>query len=116
MSASILVTRDLSIQLSAEGLIAGLDYQNYRYYLGGNKYSDPIENYDSDYNYSALNSTLLMRWEYIPGSTLFLVWTRSRPEVDDEVNNLDFNRDFRRFFSSGSSNVFLVKVTYWLNI
>jgi len=115
-SASVLINRNLSIQLSAEGLISGLDYQNYRYYRGGNNYSDHIHNYSYDYNYSALNSTLLVRWEYLPGSTLYLVWTRARPEFDPSVNDLDLSRDLDRLFSSGSRNLFLIKASYWMNI
>ena len=108
----------LSCQLSAEGLISGLDYKNYRPYLGGNNYGSPLaeSEMNHDYNYSALNSTLLVRWEYNPGSTLYLVWTRSRSEVDDTINDLDLSRDFDRFFSAGSENLFLIKASYWLNI
>ncbi|MDD4051330.1 MAG: DUF5916 domain-containing protein [candidate division Zixibacteria bacterium] len=115
-SASYVVNRNLSIQLSAEGLICGLNYEKYRYYLGGEDYSAPVSGYNSDYNYSALNSTFLIRWEYRPGSTIYLVWTRSRPEVDGTANNLDVSRDLNRFFSAGAQNLFLIKASYWMNI
>lgn len=113
---SILMHRNLSFQLSAEGLLSGLDYDDYRYYLGDGKYSNPIDFSEQDYNYTALNSTLLIRWEYSPGSALYMVWTRSRPEIDRASNNLDFNRDFSRLFHGNSYNVFLIKMSYWLNI
>ncbi|MBD3219383.1 MAG: hypothetical protein GF310_14010 [candidate division Zixibacteria bacterium] len=116
MSGNWLLSRDLSLQFSAVGLLSGLDYQNYRNYLGGNEYSDPLDEFDNDYSYSAINSTLLLRWEYIPGSTLYMVWTRARPEVDGNTNSLVLDRDLDRFFSAGSTNVFLIKVSYWLNI
>jgi len=121
VSASFMLHKNLSCQLSANGLLAGLDYEDYRLYEGGNQYSavgdyGGIDAPNSDYNYSSLNSTLLMRWEYLPGSTLYFVWTRSRPEVDDTVNDLNLSRDFDRFFSEGASNIFLVKASYWLNI
>jgi hypothetical protein len=115
-SASAVFSRNLSVQLSAEGLVSGLDYQTYRYYLGGNRYSDPISGFNSDFNSSTLNSTLLLRWEYRPGSTLYLVWTRSRGEFDDTVNNLALSRDLRRLFAGNADNVFLVKASYWLNM
>jgi hypothetical protein len=116
MSSSLLFRRNLSLQASAEGTINGLDYSDYRYYLGDNRYSDPLANRNEDYNYSALNTMLLVRWEYMPGSTLFLVWTRSRDEQDYSVNDFKFSRDFRRLFSAGSTNVFLIKMSYWLNV
>ena len=116
VGTSYVVNRDLSIQLSAEGLISGLDYEKYRYYLGGRNYSGPVTNFNDDGNFSALNSTFLVRWEYRPGSTLYLVWTRARSEFDQAVNNVELNRDFDRFFSAGSQNLFLIKASYWLNI
>lgn len=115
-SASYVVNRNLSLQLSAEGLISGLDYENYRFYQGDGAYSAPVSGYNSDYNYSALNSTFLVRWEYRPGSTLYVVWTRSRPEFDPTVDNLALHRDLNRFFSAGAQNLFLIKASYWMNI
>ncbi len=116
-TASIMAHKNLSFQLSASGFISGLDYQQYRPYLDNNLYG-PTQNdrHNYDYNWSSINSTMLVRWEYRPGSSLYLVWTRSRPDYDDSVNNLDLGRDFDRFFSAGSTNVFLVKASYWLNI
>jgi len=117
VSTAWLVNRDLSFQLSAEGLISGIDYGHYRRYQGGNSYGPTLAGFDDyDYNYSALNSTMLIRWEYLPGSTMYLVWTRARSQFDDQVNNLDFNRDFDRFFSKGAENLFLIKASYWLNM
>ena len=54
---SVLLNRNLSMQLSAEGLIAALDYWNYRYYEGDDAYSAPVAGINADYNYTALNST-----------------------------------------------------------
>lgn len=116
VSASLVLNRNLSCQLSAQGLLTGLDYYDYRPYLGQNNYGALQSGYDVDYNYSALNSTLLVRWEYLPGSTLYLVWTRALEEVDRSANNLDMSRDFNRLFSGGADNVFVIKASHWLNI
>jgi len=114
-SASVVFRNNLSCQLSAAGLLTGLDYYDYRRYLGGFTYTRPQSGYNKDYNFSVLNSTFLLRWEYLPGSTLYLVWTRSRTEVDNTVSELIFWRDFKRFFKGEARNIFLVKVSYWLN-
>jgi hypothetical protein len=118
-TASVMFHRNLSCQLSAQGLVVGLDYQDYRPYIGHGQYGtylDEGEFGSYDYNYSALNSTLLIRWEYRPGSTLYLVWTRAQSEFDDMVNDLDLKRDFDRLFSGNAENVFLIKASYWLNM
>ncbi len=120
LSAGITFRKNLSFQISGEGYLTGLNYQNYRPYLGDENYGAPLDpnEFDPTYdrNFSALNSTMILRWEYLPGSTFYLVWTRSRPETDRSVNNLDFSRDFGRLFSAGSSNVWLAKISYWWSI
>lgn len=115
-SASVVLNRNLSVQLSTQGLATGLDYSQYRSYLGGNRYSGLLPRYNYDYNRSEMNSTLLIRWEYRPGSSLYVVWTRSRPEVDQKANDLDVKRDIKRMFSGNDQNLFLVKASYWMNM
>ncbi|MCP4547808.1 MAG: hypothetical protein GY835_15205 [bacterium] len=107
---------NLSVQLSAEGLLTGLDYKNYRPFLGNDQYGGPVAGYDNDHLFSALNSTLLLRWEYGPGSTMYLVWTRACAKDDDTVNKLDWSKDLDRFFSGEAENVFMAKVSYWFNM
>jgi hypothetical protein len=54
-----------------------------------------------------------LRWEYRPGSALFLVWTQER--TDDQLfSGLEFRRSFDRLVTSQPSNIFLVKVSYYL--
>jgi hypothetical protein len=99
------------------GLVSSLDYQAFRPYLGDGQYGEPVVRpRNLDGTYAALNTTTILRWEYLPGSTLYLVWTRAKSEMDNLVNNVDLSRDFDRFFSAGSTNVWLVKISYWWNI
>jgi hypothetical protein len=125
LGATWTVRTNLSIQFSAEGLSSGLDYYDYRPWLGedryGGTYSDDQFGRSYDYLYSALNSMFLLRWEYLPGSTLYAVWTRSRWEYDPDVTGFVFGRDFDRFLSGiptygNVTNVFLIKLSYWMNI
>ena len=70
---------------------------------------------DPDFSFGSLRGNLVYRWEYVPGSTLFLVWTQDRhAELDD--GEFDLGRDVGNLRSTGADNVFLVKLTYWLGI
>jgi hypothetical protein len=112
-SGSVLLTPNLSLQLSATGLVSGLDFQNLRDYLGGHTYEPFTSATDYHYLYRALNSMLLLRWEYRPGSTIYLVWTRMREEVDPSLRRLSLWRDLGKLFAGEGKNVVLIKASYW---
>ncbi|MDH3458314.1 MAG: DUF5916 domain-containing protein, partial [Gemmatimonadota bacterium] len=63
----------------------------------------------------SLRANLVFRWEYTPGSTLFVVWTHDR-NATDPFGNFDFSRDFDALKEAAADNVFLVKLTYWLGM
>jgi hypothetical protein len=69
---------------------------------------------DPDFNFRSFRTTNVLRWEYKPGSTLFVVWQQGR---EDEIEQGAFHggRDLRQIFSLPSRNIFLVKFAYWLN-
>ena len=59
---------------------------------------------------------VVFRWEYRPGSTLYVVWTQSRSGTFSDPT-FDVGRDFgRELLRDRPTNVFLVKLNYWLNI
>ncbi|MBU1935903.1 hypothetical protein KKG05_00760, partial [bacterium] len=76
--------------------------------------ADAIELDNPDFDYRSLRGNMILRWEYLPGSTLYLVWTHGR--WDDETRGrFDLNRSVDRLFSTDSDNILLVKATYWLS-
>lgn len=70
---------------------------------------------DQDFNIRSFRMNVVLRWEYRPGSTLFLVWQQNREE---EVNDgrFDLGRDLDRLFAAEPENVFIVKFNYWLGL
>ena len=70
---------------------------------------------DPDFNFRSLRGNLVFRWEYMPGSTLFLVWTQDRNSTAS-IGDFDFGRDADDLFGAEANHVFLVKATYWLGI
>jgi len=70
---------------------------------------------DPTFNFRSLRGNLVFRWEYLPGSTLYFVWTQDR-NATDPFGNLDFGRDLDALTAADSDNIFLLKVTYWLGL
>ena len=61
----------------------------------------------------ALQGNAVLRWEYRPGSALFVVWQQQRNGFEPD-GRFDLGRDGRRVFTDAPTNVFLVKLSYWL--
>ena len=68
---------------------------------------------DPNFTFRSLRGNAVFRWEYVPGSTLFLVWTQDRAS-EEGAGDFDFSRDRRALFDSPANHVFLIKVNYWL--
>ncbi|NQT26301.1 carbohydrate binding family 9 domain-containing protein [candidate division KSB1 bacterium] len=68
-----------------------------------------------DFNYKSLRGNAVLRWEYKPGSTLYLVWTQNRwnDQLDDEFS---FRRSFRHLSTAQADNIFMLKATYWWSL
>jgi hypothetical protein len=70
---------------------------------------------DRDFNVRSLRGNAVLRWEYGPGSTLFLVWQR-RQAHEALVGDFQFRRDMDALLSAPSENIFMIKVRYWLGL
>ena len=58
----------------------------------------------------------MLRWEYMPGSTFYLVWTQTRDNFTEHQGNFDLGRGLDRLTSTDADNIFLAKVSYYFNL
>lgn len=68
-----------------------------------------IEN--PDFSYVQFRSNLVLRWEYVPGSEIFLVWSQGVVGAGDPSETLGRNLD-RQILGQKKDNTFLLKATY----
>ena len=114
------VTPALSIQVYAEPFVSAGDYSNFKELVNGRsksyegRYAPFAYDGNPDFNYRSFRTTNVLRWEYKPGSTLFVVWQQGREKVLDR-GAFNFSRDFGGVFDAPARNVFLVKFAYWMN-
>jgi hypothetical protein len=66
-----------------------------------------------DFNSLSFRSNLVLRWEWRPGSTLFVVWQANRADYLNDGTPVNPGSLFDAFSSPGD-NVLSVKLTYWL--
>jgi len=72
-----------------------------------------IGNYD--FSSRSLRANAVLRWEYRPGSTLFLVWTSSCSAYDPQPV-FSAGDDLRHLCHGRGNNVFAVNMNYWLSL
>ncbi len=72
-----------------------------------------IDSFDPDFNFKSLRGTAVLRWEYLPGSTLYLAWTHNRVNFDDPGRQR-IGQDITSLLDADDDNILLLKMTYWL--
>jgi hypothetical protein len=111
-------TRSLSLQFYTQVLLARGTYSDYkRLAIGG-----VLAPYDyqafpgfvsHDFNEVTFNANVLLRWEYLPGSTVYCVWTQGR-YGDNGNYATGFGQRLRDTFLLSHQDVLLMKISYWL--
>jgi hypothetical protein len=115
-------TTALSLQLYAEPFMTTGRYFRVRELASprATRYEDryrpyPIPTDDASFNLKELHASAVLRWEYRPGSTVFVVWTQGRDQEDRNPGSFKPARDITDLFSARPDNTFLVKASYWMN-
>ncbi len=79
---------------------------------------DGTEDYtfnNPDFNFRQFRSNLVIRWEYSPGSTMFLVWSQERTSTASS-GLFSYGEDMKDLFRIVPHNVFLIKFSYWFSL
>ena len=114
-------TSTLSFQLYAQPYLAAGTYSRWRELLSARAavYEDRFKAYGSGapngFDYTQFNSNAVLRWEYRPGSVLFLVWQQGRTQNLPNNSGFDGPNDISGMFDAHPNNTFLVKLSYWIN-
>lgn len=106
----------LSLQTFLQPLVSAGDFGRMKQLRAARTFEfDPLGgNADGgDFNFRSLRGNAVLRWEYRPGSTLYLVWQQFR-SGQEAFGDFRFGRDVRGVFESRPENVVAVKATYWL--
>jgi hypothetical protein len=114
------------MELYAEPFVSNGTYSDFREVSATPRASDydarffpytPPADAKTAFEFSQLRTNAVLRWEYRPGSTLFLVWAhgRGRREFTDQRSDRSWGEEYRDLFDLHPDNTFLIKLAYWLN-
>ena len=77
----------------------------------GNGPSESFTFDNPDFNEKSLRGTMVFRWDFSPGSTLYFVWEQNRSDSDNPGSFM-FDRDFADMVKSEGEDILLLKITY----
>ncbi len=67
--------------------------------------------HNPDFSVMEFRSNMVLRWEFVPGSTFFLVWSQNRNN-NSENGTFNFGNNLGQLFKTHATNIFLVKFSY----
>ncbi|MGE5184026.1 MAG: DUF5916 domain-containing protein [Acidobacteriota bacterium] len=95
-------------------VLQGSDYQImgdtvYASYGGTYSFDKP------DFDVRQLRSTVVLRWEYLPGSTVFAIWSHGQTSTIDD-GRFRLGTDVSGLASASAENIVMVKANYWIGL
>ena len=113
-------SRDLTLELYLQPFVAVGDYRNIRKLARAKSFDftpvtlDPGDD-NPDFNRKSLRGNIVLRWEYMRGSTLFVVWNMATSDTE-RAGVFSPRRDLGDTFGAPGTHVFVVKMNYWLSL
>jgi hypothetical protein len=105
-------TPSLSLQTYIQPFVSAATYRDFKSLARARSYDFTPAPYESDLDFTerSLRGNAVLRWEYRPGSALFLVWTQSRSSSE---SSSQFSLNPLELVGVPPEDVFLIKATYY---
>jgi hypothetical protein len=109
------INRDLTLQVFLQPFVAVGDYTNIRRLAQPRsfEFAPAVPSEDPDFSTRSLRGNVVLRWEYLRGSTLYFAWNMST-EDETRPGVFSFSSDLRDTFRAPGTHAVLVKLSYWL--
>src|SRR5207237_1196826 len=117
----------MSLQVYAQPFVSKGTYSNVRELSATPRAADfasryrayadtAVTNHPGGFNFKQFRSNVVFRWEYRPGSTLFVVWSQGRQGSSGVAGTRGFGGDIGDLFTLRPDTSFLVKLSFAINI
>lgn len=68
-----------------------------------------------DFNFHEFRSNLVAKWEYNPGSYIYLVWSSDRSGYN-KMSDVSFGESVGYLGDAFPNNIFMIKLNYWFSL
>lgn len=110
-------TPDLSFQTYVQPFLSSAKYTGYKSLARPMTYEFDPYAYpgNANFDFGSLRGNAVLRWEYRPGSAVYLVWTQQRDDSEG-LGTFDLHRGMTGVLNAPADNVFMMKVSYYLGL
>jgi hypothetical protein len=115
LSGTLVFARDVTLEFYGQMFAASGTYENYRRLVTPSTFTPVGYDGTPDFLTQSIIATVVLRWEYRPGSTVYLVWSHAR-DGDDGPPDAALPDALLGTFQLPAANVVLMKVNYWLSL
>ena len=68
-----------------------------------------------DFDIRQLRSTVVLRWEYRPGSTVFAIWSHGQTSTAED-GRFQLGHDLAGLLKADEDNLVMIKANYWVGL
>lgn len=115
LSGSFTFIHNLSLEVYSQLFFASGHYKGYKLLANPETFIPYSHSGTDDFNRNNFQLNSILRWEYLPGSTIYLVWSQYRGYFDNLYNS-SLGDNIDNTFITQPDNAVILKISYWLNI
>jgi hypothetical protein len=117
LRADYAATPNVSVQVYLQPLVTTLRYHELKELARGRSYDFIPVSSGTVYGqtFGSLRGNAVVRWEYLPGSSAYFVWTQERADADP-AEEFDMNHSYKVVTTAPANNVFLIKVAHHFDL
>ena len=110
-------SRDMTLEVFLQPFVAVGDYYDIRKLAQPSsfRFAPVTLEADPDFNRKSIRGNIVLRWEYVRGSTLFVVWNTATSD-ESRAGQFSAGRDLQTAFGAPGNHVFVVKLNYWMSL
>jgi hypothetical protein len=115
LTGSIAFTTHFTFEVYSQLFFANGHYRKFKELVNPETFIDYDYDANPDFNVNSFQLNAVLRWEYLPGSTIYLVWSQSRDHYN-KMYDMSFGDNVDNIFLMQPDNIVSLKVSYLFNI
>lgn len=116
LRGSLVFTHNLTLEIYNQLFFAKRQYYEFSYLDSSSNLRPTAYSGATAINQTAMHTNVVLRWEYLPGSTMYLVWTHGRNFTENGGFGRNYSDELDRTFTTAPDNVFMLKISYWYSL